>query len=104
MNLSTFLVIPLIAVASAPAYGQYADLSGWGFNPLVDQPMLVNMATLIYQWHLERRAWRMGYDPRYARFDPRRAWAYDSDDYAYGVNVYIPNDELSKAEERSALH
>ncbi|NJN45697.1 MAG: hypothetical protein HC808_03525 [Candidatus Competibacteraceae bacterium] len=90
MNLSTSLVIPLMTIASAPAYGQVTDLSGWGFYPLINQPMLVNMATLIYQWNLERRAWRKAFDPHCVNTDPRRAWRYDSDDYAYGVNTYIP--------------
>jgi len=97
MNLSLFLVMPLIAIASMPVYGQYTDLSGWGFDPLYDRSMLVNMGNLIYQWHLERKTWRLGYDLRYVKIDPRRTWHYDGDDYSYGSNTYIPADDLNKS-------
>ncbi|MEE4378949.1 MAG: hypothetical protein V2J55_15765 [Candidatus Competibacteraceae bacterium] len=96
MNLSLSLVMPLVTITSVPAYGQYADLSGWGIDPLFDRSMLVNMGNLIYQWHLERKSWQLGYDLRYVKTDPRRAWQYDGDDYIYGINTYIPADDLNK--------
>ncbi|MCP5420017.1 MAG: hypothetical protein H6970_03190 [Gammaproteobacteria bacterium] len=95
MNISRLILIPLLGTLSLPIAAQQVGLTGSELSMWCNHPLLVSMAQVMYQWHLENRLWRAWFK-RLRNKRTSRYWTINQYDWA-GTNIYIPVDYGSES-------